>query len=104
MYRERVTDTVFSEAVVMAHAPSYLPVCEGWRAASCEPEDHLQRSPARAAPSPGRPKAMCRTHTQDEGEESGKRRAAYIVNIMYTAFLLVVLFERVVAVKFPEER
>lgn len=33
-----------------------------------------------------------------------RRRVAYIVNIVYTAFLLVVLFERVVAVKFPKER
>lgn len=33
-----------------------------------------------------------------------RRRAAYIVNIVYAALLLVVLFERVVAVKFPEER
>lgn len=32
------------------------------------------------------------------------RAGAYIVNIMYTAFLLVVLFERVVAVKFPSRR
>lgn len=39
-------------------------------------------------------------------QASGKSlgAGAYIVNIMYTAFLLVVLFERVVAVKFPDGR
>lgn len=33
---------------------SYLLVCEGWRAVSHEPEDHLQRSLAAVAPLPGK--------------------------------------------------
>lgn len=42
-----------------------------------------------------------REQRRNDNQASGEWAGAYIVNIMHAAFLLVVLFERVVAVKFP---
>lgn len=48
----------------MTHPLNYLLGCAGWRAASHEREDHLQRWPAAAAPSPGRQTRPVNTHSQ----------------------------------------
>lgn len=99
----RILSTLgFSAA--MTHHFNYLLACAGWRAASHEQEDHLQSWLAATAPSPGRQKGLLwSTETKKTGGmwiDAGG--SSYIVNIVYTALFLIVLFERAVTVEFPE--
>lgn len=90
----------------MCCSDMHLPACAGWRAASREPEDHLQSSPAAAAHLP----AEAEKHSVNKVKEHKRQWGGgdtdsrpYIVNIMNTALLLVVLFEGAVAVELSVE-
>lgn len=68
-------------AAVMTLAVTYLLVCEGWRAVSHEPEDHLQSSLAAMAPLPGKYKSIGQTNAQTDQKEKLNTRQCEVLTL-----------------------
>lgn len=92
-----------TEVVVMTRAVSYLLVCEGCWAVSHEPEDHLQSSRAAVARLPTKGRFIHQTYAQNGSIVSACLNSSYVVDVVYTTLLLIVLFERAVAMEFSVE-